>query len=262
MFRQATLNQAWGAFRVVLRDAFSFYDIKEIAGLAGVDMTGLARLEQRAGGGASKGQLINALDREIGLLDEGTKARVLSHIAEEIIGRDRRQSERLGDYLGRLGWQVVDARLVPIELFDAAELPDLPNAARADLVKAAVRLRDGDLDGALASACGAVDSSTNTIYIAHGLGTSSNDSFQMRCSKALKAKGTIKGLTDELRRLGWGERDAAMLGQNLQGALNQGAFVMQTLRSRMSDVHGSKRALDPLVFDSLKWAALTVRMMA
>ena len=261
MAREVTLNQAWSAFRSVLRNAFSFYDIKEIVGLAGVDMTGLARLEQRQGGGASKGQLINALDREIGLLEEGTKVRVLNHIAEEILGRDGKQIERLGEHLGRLGWQLVEGKLVPIKLFDVAELPVLPESARADLVKAAVRLRDGDLGGALASACGAVDASTNGIYLAHGLGSPSKDSFQQRCSKALRATGTIEKLRDELEQLGWDEVDAAMLCKNLQGALNQGAFVLQMLRSRMSDVHGTKRELEPLVFDSLKWAALTVRML-
>lgn len=205
--------------------------------------------------------MINALDREIGSLDEGTKVHVLNHIAEEIIGRDGRQIEQLAEHLGRLGWQLVEGKLVPIELFDVAELPVLPESARADLVKAAVRLRDGDLGGALASACGAVDASTNEVYRAYGLGSPSNDSFQQRCSKALKAKGTLDELRDELVQLGWGAVDAAMLCKNLQGALNQGAFVLQMLRSRMSDVHGTKRELEPLVFDSLKWAELTVRML-
>jgi hypothetical protein len=31
---------------------------------------------------------------------------------------------------------------------------------------------------------------------------------------------------------------------------------MQTLRSKMSDAHGSKAALEAVVFDSLKWAAI------
>jgi hypothetical protein len=31
---------------------------------------------------------------------------------------------------------------------------------------------------------------------------------------------------------------------------------MQSLRSRMSDAHGSKPALEAVVFDSLKWATI------
>ena len=261
MVEQATLNQAWSAFRAVLRDAFTFYDIKEISGLAGVDVTRLARLEQRAVGGASKGQLITALDGEIGTLDFKNKSHVLNCIAEEIIARRPEQSENLKGYLGRLGWQLMDCRLIPIEYFDVSELADVPEAARNDFKKAAVRLRDGDLSGALASACAAVDSATNSVYVELKLGSPSDDGFQARFSNALNAKGTISVVTKELMDLGWEEVDAVRLSKNVQGALNQGAYVMQTLRSRMSDVHGSKRVMKSLVFDSLKWAALIVRML-
>jgi len=47
----------------------------------------------------------------------------------------------------------------------------------------------------------------------------------------------------------------------LLGSLNQAAYVMQTLRSKMGDVHGTKPVLEPLVFDSLKWASLIVRLL-
>ena len=261
MVEETTLNQAWGAVRSVLRDAFTFYDIKEIVGLAGIDVTHLAPLVQRAGGGASKGQLITALDGEIGKLDHATKPRVLAHIAEAVVTRQPRQKERLDEYLDRLGWQLVDGKLIPIELFDVSELTELPDAARTDLVKAAARLRDGDLDGALAAACAAVDSATNAIYAEHGLQSQSSDGFQARCGTALKKRGTISRLAGELNALGWGEADVAILAKNLRGALTQGAYVMQALRSKMSDIHGSKRVLKPLVFDSLKWAALIVRML-
>ena len=261
MTDETTLNQAWGALRVVLRDAFSFYEIKDIAGLAGIDVTQLASLVQRAGGGASKGQLMTALDGQISQLDHSTKSRFLTHVAEVIVEQRSDQKERLDDYLEKLGWQFVDGRLIPIDLFDVSELSQLPDAARSDLVKAAARLRDGDLDGALASACAAVDSATGAVYAEHELNSQVQDGFQTHCAKALKAKGTIAAQTSELTALGWEQADADKLANNLRGALNQGAYVMQTLRSRMSDVHGSKRVLKPLVFDSLKWAALIVRML-
>jgi hypothetical protein len=261
MVEEATLNQAWGALRIVLRDAFSFYGIKEIAGLAGIDVTRLAHVVQRAGGGASKGQLITVLDGEIRELDERTKSRILTHIAEEIVQRRPGQRKCLDEFLEQLGWRFVDKTLLPIELLDVAELAELPDTARPNLVKAAARLRDGDLDGALTSACAAVDSVTNAVYAEKGLSSQSRDGFQARCMIALKAKGTITEITSELIALGWEEAYANTLTNNLRGALNQGAYVMQALRSGMSDVHGSKYALRPLVFDSLKWAALIVRML-
>jgi hypothetical protein len=48
-----TDSAAWAAIRAVLQNDFSFYDIKEIIGLAGIDVMSLAHLEQKAGGGAS-----------------------------------------------------------------------------------------------------------------------------------------------------------------------------------------------------------------
>lgn len=261
MVEQTSLNQAWGALRVVLREAFSFYQIKDLAGLAGIDVTRLARLEQRAGGGASKGQLMTALDREIAQLSDAEKARVLNHFAEEVICQPHYDSERLDDYLQRLGWQFADGKLVPIDVFDVAELAELPDVSRTDLLKAATRLRDGDLSGAMGAACAAVDSATNAVYADHGIGVPSKDSFQTRCKKALNAKKAISRLPGELTGMGWSTADAKLFSNNLWGALNQGAFVMQALRSRMSDVHGSKPVLNPLVYDALKWAALIIRML-
>jgi hypothetical protein len=256
MAEPTSLNQAWGALRVVLRDAFTFYEIKDLVGLAGIDVTRLARLEQKAGGGASKGQLITALDREIARLDRAKKSRLLNHLAEEVVRQRPHQSESLNDYLERLG-----GKLVPIDVFDIAELADLPDVSRTDLLKAAARLRDGDLSGALGAACAAVDSATNAVYAKHGLSPPSKDAFQTRCTKALKSKKAISRLPGELTGMGWTGPAADKLSKNLQGALNQGAYVMQALRSGMSDVHGSKRVLNPLVYDSLKWAALIVRML-
>ena len=46
MIEETTLNQAWGAVRVVLPEAFTFYEIKDVAGLAGLDITRLAGLGQ------------------------------------------------------------------------------------------------------------------------------------------------------------------------------------------------------------------------
>ena len=150
MVEETTLHQAWGALRVALPNAFTFYEIKEIAGLAGIDITRLAGLVQHARGGASKGRLITALDQEIASLDHREKFRVLNYMAEEIVARRPEQSGHLEECLRRLGWQFEDGHLIPLELFDVAELAELPDPARADLAKAATRLRDGDLSGALA----------------------------------------------------------------------------------------------------------------
>ncbi len=261
MVEETTLNQAWGAIRVALRDAFTFYDIKDIVGLSGIDVTHLGSLVQRAGAGASKGQLITALDGEVCQLDHTNKSRILTRVAEEIVARRPDQSQHLNDSLEQLGWQFVDGRLVPIELFDVAELAEIPEESRNDLVKAVSRLRASDLDGALTAACAAVDSAAAAVYAEQALVFQPGNGFQARCMSAIKAKGTLPALTHELNVLGWEDSESKKLAKNLHRALNHGAYVMQTLRSRMSDVHGSKQVLKPLVFDSLKWAALILRML-
>ena len=188
MDEQANLNQAWAALRVVLKDAFTFYEIKDISGLAGIDVTRFASLIQRAGGGASKGQLITALDKEISELDQEPKSRVLTRFAEEIARSHPDQIKRLDEYLGHLGWQFEAGRLIPVELLDIADLTELPDLVRTDLAKATVRLRDGDLGGALAAACAAVDSATNSVLSEHGQSARSTTGFQERCSKAMQEK--------------------------------------------------------------------------
>ena len=80
-------------------------------------------------------------------------------------------------------------------------------------------------------------------------------------TRSLKALDVVKRQETALASLGWKANELKMLSQNLAGALNQAAFVMQSLRSNMADVHGTRPVLRPLVFDSLKWAALIVRLL-
>lgn len=259
-----SLNIAWNGFRIVLRKAFSFNDIKEIVASAGVDVTtaALSELVQRPGDGASKGELMAALDGRIGDLGDKDKERVLVRIAEVMVQRsplvDPPVVDQVNEHLKPLGWSYTGGALIPIEVLDIWELKEVPDAARTDLVKAAVRFQDGDLSGALGSACAAVDSAAKAIYERYGLGNPARDSFQGRCSKALESKGTVTALIRELTDLGWQEEDAMIVGKNVKGSLNQGASVMQKLRSGMGDAHGTKRALRTVVFDSLKWASLIV----
>lgn len=48
------IDQAWNALRATLQNNLTFYDIKEIVGLAGFDLASISHLEQRAGGRSVK----------------------------------------------------------------------------------------------------------------------------------------------------------------------------------------------------------------
>jgi len=251
----------WSVLRSVLSEHFAFSDIKVIVGLTGIDMTALHHLEQTTERSATNSQLLSAIDRLFGELDAAEQERFVRVTAEEVLRRRSGLAARLGEYLSRLGWAIHQGSIVPVDLLDVSELPELPAAAREDLVKGAIRLRDGDLGGALTAACGAVDAATAEVYQQAGLGSPGSASFQERVTRSLKALDVVKRQETALASLGWKANELKMLSQNLAGALNQAAFVMQSLRSNMADVHGTRPVLRPLVFDSLKWAALIVRLL-
>jgi hypothetical protein len=255
------MNEAWNALRATLQNDFSFYDIKEIVGLAGFELASIAHLEQKVGGGASKGQLMTGIDRGLNGLDDESQKRFISVVAEEVLTRRADSRQPLDENLSRLGWSLCGNAVIPIEILDVSTLGELPSESQEDLTKAAQRLRDGDMSGAISCACGAVDAATSAIYNSASLGDPTAGSFQERCKQALAASGVIPKLEKNLRELGWNDTDIKMFEKNFEGAMNQGAYVMQTLRSRMGDVHGTKPILKPLVFDCLKWAELLLRSL-
>jgi hypothetical protein len=157
------------------------------------------------------------------------------------------------DVAGRQYLEEISRQVLTIGEMDYEAVPE---ASRQDLIKASDRYRSGDLSGALAAACAAVDSGCARVFEEKKLGDPTKvSSFQQKVMTSLRANGAFQRLESELISIGWNSEDAHRLAQNLEGSLNQAAYVMQTLRSKMSDAHGSKAVLEPVVFDSLKWAA-------
>lgn len=260
----STKNNAipWGPIRSTLTEKFSFGDIKQLVGYGGLDMSRLAHLEQKPQNGASKSQLLSEVDKQVGAMDEKRRKAFVSICCEEMMRRKSEVVDELDRVLSRVGWKFSGTALIPIEVFDVAELADIPETAYADIQKAASRLRDGDLSGALSAACGALDAVTSDIYSRHGLGDAGKASFQERIKKSIDALQVKDSLVRELASIGWSEADYKPLSANIEGSLNQAAFVMQKLRSDMGDVHGTKPVISALVYDSIKWASLLLRVLA
>ena len=251
----------WGAIRSSLITNFSFGDIKQIVGYSDIDMSQLAHLEQKSQGGSSKSQLLSAIDKQIGQMDANRSGGVASICCEEMLRRKPSLIGELERVLSRVGWKFSGTTLLPVEIFDISELKEIPEKAQEDILKAANRLRDGDLGGSLSASCGALDSVTGEIYQEFGLGDPCKASFQERIKKSIEAIGAKENLVLELQDIGWCESDYKPLAFNLHGSLNQAAFVMQKLRSEMSDVHGAKPVVSALVYDSIKWALLLLRIL-
>ncbi|GLO12107.1 hypothetical protein PPUJ20028_06880 [Pseudomonas putida] len=252
----------WSPVRSTLIEKFSFGDIKQIVGYGNLDMSRLAHLEQRQQNGATKSQLLSEIDKQVGAMGEADRGAFVSICCEEMMRRKADVVEELERVFSRIGWKFSGTTLIPVDIFDVADLASIPEQARADIQKASSRLRDGDLSGALSAACGALDSVTADIYSICNLGDPNKASFQERVKRSVDALNVKNRLVQELVDIGWSDADYKPLASNLEGSLNQAAFVMQKLRSDMGDVHGTKPVINALVYDSIKWSALLLRALA
>lgn len=252
----------WGPIRSTLKEKFSFGDIKQLVGYGDLNMSRLAHLEQTQNNGASKSQLLSEIDKQVAAMDERQQGVFASICCEEMLRRNPDVLEEIERVLSRVGWCFSGSALIPLEIFDVTELPLLPVVAATDIEKAASRLRDGDLSGALSAACGAVDAVTTDIYVQYRLGDPTKDSFQQRVKRSIDAVNLEVGIRDQLGSVGWPQHEQNMLVSNLIGSLNQAAYVMQKLRSDMGDVHGTKPVVAALVYDTIKWSSLLIRMLS
>jgi hypothetical protein len=192
-------------------------------------------------------------------LDEKQRRLFVANAARELYARNPGWAGVLNGPLGYIGYQVVDGVLIQVGAVDTQDLAQVPEVARPDLLKAAERIGH-DPSGAVTSACAAIDAITAQVYMAQGLGNPCDASFQERVNRSLEALGAVTAYDDDLVQLGWDAQKAKQLAQNLKGSINQAANVMQTLRSGMGDVHGTKKTLEHLVFESLKWAVVISTM--
>jgi hypothetical protein len=206
--------------------------------------------------------LLGEIGREFRETSKEAKHRTIRILAQRLMTDERPElRESVEALLRDHGFRFIDGTFIPIDFFDPRETKFLPTSSLSDFSTALGRLVDGDLDGALTAACGAVDTVAAEVYQHHSLGEVGDASFQEKTMKAIGAMGSLDALKTQLVAIGWREDDATRLCQNLKGSLNQAAYVMQSLRSRMGDVHGEKPVLDAVVFDSLKLASVLVSLM-
>lgn len=252
----------WGPIRSTLANKFSFSDIKVVVGYAGIDMAQLAGLEQRSTRGATKGQLLSEIDRAVGAMGDDDLSRFAAICCEEMLRLNEGAAVELDRVLSRVGWSFTNGTLVQNEIFSIEDLIPLAELSHQDLLKSASRLRDGDLSGALSAACGALDAATSDIYKRYGLGNEQHSSFQERIKRCMTALEIEEKFAVELEDIGWSPADIGPLTSNLTGSLNQAAYVMQNLRSRMGDVHGTKPVVAAVVYDAIKWSSLLLRFLS
>lgn len=251
------LKRLWGIIRRYL-GGLTFSIIKDVIGLTGFPISELGHIQQQKG--ATKGQLLSEVDKTVNNYDYEELKLFLNTICEEVYKRLPHHQEELQDYLNKIGWQFIEGNLIPLEIFDRSELSKLPKSTRKDFVKALEKFSDGDISGSLGSSCSSIDSLTTEIINKHSIGDPTKMSFQQKIVESFEVKPKNE-IVNNLVSLGWQRKDADMLIHNLKGSINQIGFVLQKLRSDMSDVHGTKPVLKELVYFALKWAEILSRIL-
>jgi hypothetical protein len=210
--------------------------MKEAAAASRLPTVELSHLRQTSGGrGASKVELMDAIDGLFARLDVRAQDRTAAYMVAELLRRSSETTrERLEELLERVGWRVVTGEPVPLDLRVDFAPEALPEAVRVGVAKAIRRYRDGDFDGAMTFVVGVIDTLTETIYTDHSIPGHKQASYQQRAvtaHKALEAQFRAR-----LLGMGAGETDLAWKGQHR--AVNGAADLLSAFRRTYSDAHG------------------------
>ncbi|MDO9213368.1 MAG: hypothetical protein Q8Q54_07835 [Methylococcales bacterium] len=264
------IDFAWSAVAPIL-SKFDFYDIKNIVGLAGFNIKILDGLgiDSSNWDKPNANQLVSEIGGRFSRFSDEIKQSFLNIVIEEILSdRYARYShenieERLQYCLNRLGWKLIENKVLPIDILDLSDLNELDLSAREDLIKAATKFRDGDLSGAILSSYAAVENVIAQTYQNNNFGeVDYGNSFQSRCKKSFEATGVYIAIDTQLSDIEWKDGDIKIFKKNLEGSVNSAALVLQLLRNNMSDAHGTKPVIKPLAFDSIKWSQIIVRLLS
>ncbi len=109
------LREIWNAIRGVIRNSFTFNDIKEIAGASGLPIHKLSHLQQKSlpAKGASKSELLDAIDR---LLDEQQdQNRIIIYFIQEMIRRHNMVEDSINCVINKFGWQIKNGNIFALD---------------------------------------------------------------------------------------------------------------------------------------------------
>ena len=176
-------EKTWAVIRGLIRDSFSFSEIKDITGAASLPIYKLSHLQQKSFGGASKGQLLDEIDGLYNGLTIEEKHVFLIKLLEIYLAKRPEKEGYIEDALKIIGWGITRGTPYPLELQIDIEISRLPKGIQLDLEKSIKRYRDGDPSGAITSVCGAVDILTEDIYSKNNLGDHKSASYHERISK-------------------------------------------------------------------------------
>lgn len=232
------LVDIWSLLRSEFRNSFSFAEIKDMAGKCGLQTHKLAHLQQRFKGGASKGQLMDELDRLYQELDLKDREMVVKNLLRELATKNKELKDKIEELLDRFGWGLSNYEPYPLELKIDIEMVELPEKVQDGINKSLRRFRDGDPTGAMSSICGTLDSFTEEIFIENNLEDHKDKSYQERIS--LSVANFEEKFKRSLEIIGIDSGEIRRLWDNYKKSISQAAYVLGSFRRGFSDVHGEQ----------------------
>jgi hypothetical protein len=224
-----------------LTQKLSIPQIRMAVGRAGFDAGRIPAEDRRA-------SVVPAVQRLWTELPYERKVASLPILAESMPG------DTVRNLLRRHGYQYVDGEFVPVAMLDERELTFLPASSAEQIAQAFGRLMDGDENGSITSACGAVDTATIAIYERYGLGQPPS-SFQAKVNTVMKALRVYEEMEQELGEVGLDANSAREIVTELREATVHAANALQVIRRTLGDVHGRRPSYRRLTYDSIKWAS-------
>lgn len=252
-------EKTWAAVRGLMCDSFTFYEIKTITGEAGLPINKLSHLQQKARGGASKGQLLDEIDELYNKLTTTNKHIFLIKLIEILLSRRPEKKNRINNVLKVVGWGVSKGTPYPLELQIDIELTKLPEGIQSELEKSIRRYRDGDSSGAITSICGAIDMLTENIYSKSNIGDHKSASYSERIGKSIKTKENEYKIV--LTSFGISVSDSNLIWNNHSKSISQAGYVLGAFRREFSDVHGTKKLTTSISQKALNNAVFIIRSL-
>ena len=233
---ETDILKIWRALRPIVKEGFTFNETKDFVAAAALPVEKLSHLQQRSlpAKGASKGELLDAVDGLIG--QESDPTRAIQNLISVILEQKVHLQSRISDCVKRFGWTIVDEQLRSADFQVDGAVVDFSEEVRSLLKNAYKRFGEGDYSGAMTAVCSALDNVTNHLYRIHSLGNPHDDSYQQRVSRSFAVlegsyRNRFNQITDD-------DSEVNRLWQNYRGAINQAAYVMGGFRRNASDVHG------------------------
>lgn len=186
----------------------------------------------------------------------------ISHLFTELIRKVDTFDEpsvaraRLEEVAARLHFYIVGNTVVPIELQVPQEITTLPDAPLAALQKASKRYRDGDLDGAMAAICAAVDGACEELV------GGSIDKWN-ELNYVQKVRLAHEPCMARLEAAaGLPPTDLKVVVDASKRSLLAAAEILARFRREYSDTHGPSKAPAPLVQVAFDSAVYLLRVLA